>query len=183
MGACCGGGAPKDEEIEKAQSIKEIAEVINNKRNKFPQEAREIQDFLKDPTKEVTFFNTKGLSPDEIKQRFNYMTSLADAFKKTHDILVYNPNLDLDETKNYVNEIVAKYKKTYDPNNELDKAVENFFKYAKEKNKGMEAQPGQSSQSYKINEQNSGFQSGKHSKMNNVPARPGGHQKKPYGKY
>ena len=56
MGACC-GREEGDKEIEKCTSLEAIIQVLIERKNKLPEEQREIQEYLQDHAKTIMLIN------------------------------------------------------------------------------------------------------------------------------
>ncbi len=129
MGGCCEGREIIDNEIDKANSLKELSLIFSERKNKFEKEKKEIELFLNDPNVEVENIDVKEIDPSILKKRINYLTNLDDAFNKVIEILEKNTNLPLNETKSYCHNIISKYYFIYDPNKELDSDMEKFEQF------------------------------------------------------
>ena len=64
MGVCCGRGG-EDKKVEACKSIDELILLMNTRIENIPLEKKEINEHLKDQTKQITLINTEGV-PDEI---------------------------------------------------------------------------------------------------------------------
>ena len=129
MGGCCGGREIIDNEIDKANSLKELSLIFSERKNKFEKEKKEIELFLNDPNVEVENIDVKEIDPSILKKRINYLTNLDDAFNRVIEILEKNTNLPLNETKSHCHNIISKYYFIYDPNKELDSDMEKFEQF------------------------------------------------------
>jgi hypothetical protein len=125
MGVCCGEGI-KDPEILNATNINELIEILNERKEKFPQEKKQIQDYINDPTKEVDSINVSGIDNEILKQRVPYLNDLENAYNIIIEYLSSNPDLPLKETKEECDNITSLYNLTYDPNKELDMQMQKF---------------------------------------------------------
>ena len=125
MGICCGEGI-KDQEILNASSINELIEILNERKEKFPQEKKQLQDYINDPSKEVDTINVSGIDNEILKQRVPYLNDLENAYNIIIEYLSSNPDLPLKETKEECDNITSLYNLTYDPNKELDMQMQKF---------------------------------------------------------
>jgi hypothetical protein len=125
MGICCGEGI-KDQEILNASSINELIEILNERKEKFPQEKKQLQDYINDPSKEVDSINVSGIDNEILKQRVPYLNDLENAYNIIIEHLSSNPDLPLKETKEECDNITSLYNLTYDPNKELDMQMQKF---------------------------------------------------------
>ena len=125
MGICCGEGI-KDQEILNATSINELIDILNDRKEKFPQEKKEIQDYINDPSKEIDSINVSGIDNEILKQRVPYLNELENAYNIIIEHLSSNPDLPLKETKEECDNITSLYNLTYDPNKELDMQMQKF---------------------------------------------------------
>ena len=130
MGACCGGGF-MDEEIKNATNIDELIKVMEEKKERLPKEKQQIEDHIEDPTKEVDAINVGGIDIEILKKRIPYLDEVEEAYEKIIKNLKSNPTLPLSDCKNYSNDIVNHYVKTYDPNDELKDSYEKFEEFVK----------------------------------------------------
>ena len=129
MGGCCEGREIIDNEIDKANSLKELSLIFSERKNKFEKEKKEIELFLNDPNVEVENIDVKEIDPSILKKRINYLSNLEVAFNRVVEILDNNTNLPLNETKSYCHNIISKYYFIYDPNKELDSDMEKFEQF------------------------------------------------------
>jgi hypothetical protein len=136
MGGCCGRNF-SDEEIDKATSLKELAEILTKRKETFPSEGDQIAAYLQDPNSEVENIDVKGIEPSILEKRIDYLKDLEGAYTKVAETLLNNPNLPLDECKSHCTDIVSRYFQTYDPNKELDSDMEKFDQFV-EKNQKKE---------------------------------------------
>jgi hypothetical protein len=133
MGVCC-GQVIDDQEILNANNINDIITIFNDRKDKFPEEKKQIQDYINDPTKEVTMVNVSGVDLELLKQRVPYLNDLENAYNTVIEHLSSNPNLPLNETKEKCSHITNLYLLTYDPDKQLDMEMQNFEEFI-EKNK------------------------------------------------
>ena len=133
MGVCC-GQVIDDQEILNANNINDIITIFNDRKDKFPEEKKQIQDYINDPSKEVTMVNVSGVDLELLKQRVPYLNDLENAYNTVIEHLSSNPNLPLNETKEKCSHITNLYLLTYDPDKQLDMEMQNFEEFI-EKNK------------------------------------------------
>ena len=133
MGVCC-GQVIDDQEILNANNINDIITILNDRKDKFPEEKKQIQDYINDPTKEVTMVNVSGVDLELLKQRVPYLNDLENAYNTVIEHLSSNPNLPLNETKEKCSHITNLYLLTYDPDKQLDMEMQNFEEFI-QKNK------------------------------------------------
>jgi hypothetical protein len=133
MGGCC-VGETKDEEINKANDISDIINIFKERKNKLPEEKKQIIEHLQDQTKEIKSFDVNGIDKEILKKRILFLDDLEEAYSFIIDILQNNTNLPLKETKSYCENIAAHYFLIYDPNGELQKDVEKLEEFSHETN-------------------------------------------------
>jgi len=133
MGVCC-GQVIDDQEILNANNINDIITILNDRKDKFPEEKKQIQDYINDPSKEVTMVNVSGVDLELLKQRVPYLNDLENAYNTVIEHLSSNPNLPLNETKEKCSHITNLYLLTYDPDKQLDMEMQDFEEFI-EKNK------------------------------------------------
>ena len=133
MGVCC-GQVIDDQEILNANNINDIITIFNDRKDKFPEEKKQIQDYINDPTKEVTMVNVSGVDLELLKQRVPYLNDLENAYNTVIEHLSSNPNLPLNETKEKCSHITNLYLLTYDPDKQLDMEMQDFEEFI-QKNK------------------------------------------------
>ena len=133
MGVCC-GQVIDDQEILNANNINDIITILNDRKDKFPEEKKQIQDYINDPTKEVTMVNVSGVDLELLKQRVPYLNDLENAYNTVIEHLSSNPNLPLNETKEKCSHITNLYLLTYDPDKQLDMEMQDFEEFI-QKNK------------------------------------------------
>lgn len=132
MGNVCNWSTFSDNEIKNANSIDEIIEILNKKRENFEKEMNQIEDYLEDPSKKVELFNVEGIDKELVKKRIPYLKSINENYVKVNELLSENPNLPLYETKCYVDKIVSHYYQICDNDLSIDmKIFENFVKNQK----------------------------------------------------
>lgn len=132
MGACC-GREEGDKEIEKCTSLEAIIQVLIERKNKLPEEQREIQEYLQDQSKTIKSINIEGITKEMLEKRPAYLDVVSDKYGEIINILYNNPKLDLAETKSYIENITRHYFLTYDPNNNIDMAFNKFKEYVASK--------------------------------------------------
>lgn len=135
MGECCGAGEPKDPDIYEAQSLEELIRILNERRSTFNKEQQQIKDYIKDPSKEVDGIDVKGISLSILQMRIPYLNDLDITFSRAARTLANNPQLDVEDIKPLINNIVNKYVNVYDPNEELSESMNNFIEYVNEHKK------------------------------------------------
>ncbi len=133
MGVCC-GQVIDDQELLNANNINDIITILNDRKDKFPEEKKQIQDYINDPTKEVTMVNVSGVDLELLKQRVPYLNDLENAYNTVIEHLSSNPNLPLNETKEKCSHITNLYLLTYDPDKQLDMEMQDFEEFI-QKNK------------------------------------------------
>ena len=133
MGVCC-GQVIDDQEILNANNINDIITILNDRKDKFPEEKKQIQDYINDPSKEVTMVNVSGVDLELLKQRVPYLNDLENAYNTVIEHLSSNPNLPLNETKEKCSHITNLYLLTYDPDKQLDMEMQDFEEFI-QKNK------------------------------------------------
>ena len=133
MGGCCGRDFT-DQEIDDAKTLNDIIEILNKRRENFPTEISQIEGYLEDPNKEVDVIDVKGISPEILEKRVPFLKDLDNAYAKVAETLYKNLSLPLNDTKNYVTDIVSHYFQTNDPNGDLPKDISKFEEFV-DKNK------------------------------------------------
>ena len=128
MGVCC-GQVIDDQEILNANNINDIITILNDRKDKFPEEKKQIQDYINDPSKEVTMVNVSGVDLELLKQRVPYLNDLENAYNTVIEHLSSNPNLPLNETKEKCSHITNLYLLTYDPDKQLDMEMQDFEEF------------------------------------------------------
>ena len=92
-------------------------------------EKKEINNHIKDPNKEVTNVNIENLSKEDLEKRIIYLNKLHEAYE---DIIITMENVDLpvDETKEFLINIVSNYYITYDLNDNYRVDISKFKQFA-----------------------------------------------------
>ena len=133
MGGCCSVEI-KDEEINKANDINDLINIFKERRNKLPEEKKQIIEHINDQTIEIKSFDVNGIDKEILKKRILYLDDLDEAFSFIIEILQNNTNLPLKDTKSYCEKIASHYFLIYDPNGELKKDVEKMEEFVHETN-------------------------------------------------
>ena len=134
MGVCCGRGG-EDKKVEACKSIDELILLMNTRIENIPLEKKEINEHLKDQTKQITLINTEGVPDEILAKRPEHLDNLFEKYKEIVKILVSNKQLNLDEVKAYVSNITRHYVLTYDPNHEVDNDYKRLTDFIELKNK------------------------------------------------
>ena len=134
MGVCCGRGG-EDKKVEACKSIDELILLMNTRIENIPLEKKEINEHLKDKTKQITLINTEGVPDEILAKRPEHLDNLLEKYKEIVKILVSNKRLNLDEVKAYVSNITRHYVLTYDPNHEVDNDYKRLTDFIELKNK------------------------------------------------
>ena len=134
MGVCCGRGG-EDKKVEACKSIDELILLMNTRIENIPLEKKEINEHLKDQTKQITLINTEGVPDQILAKRPEHLDNLLEKYKEIVKILVSNKRLNLDEVKAYVSNITRHYVLTYDPNHEVDNDYKRLTDFIELKNK------------------------------------------------
>ena len=134
MGVCCGRGG-EDKKVEACKSIDELILLMNTRIENIPLEKKEINDHLKDQTKQITLINTEGVPDEILAKRPEHLDNLLEKYKEMVQILESNRKLNLDEVKAYVSNITRHYVLTYDPNHEVDNDFKRLTEFIEMKNK------------------------------------------------
>ena len=92
-------------------------------------EKKEINNNIKDPNKEVTNVNIENLSKEDLEKRIIQLDKLHEAYE---DIIITMENVDLpvDETKEFLINIVSNYYITYDLNDNYSVDIAKFKQFA-----------------------------------------------------
>jgi hypothetical protein len=106
--------------------INEIIKIIEERKNKLPEERKELGIHLEDPTKQVGNLNLNNVDPEWIKKRIPHLENLEEAYNKVINILQSNPNLPLKDVKSYSSNVTQHYFKFYDVNDALKNDVDLF---------------------------------------------------------
>lgn len=134
MGVCCGRGG-EDKKVEACKTIDELILLMNTRIENIPLEKKEINDHLKDQTKQITLINTEGVPDEILAKRPEHLDNLLEKYKEIVQILESNRKLNLDEVKAYVSNITRHYVLTYDPNHEVDNDFKRLTEFIEMKNK------------------------------------------------
>ncbi len=134
---CCGGD--KNPDIEKSNSLDDIISTLQDKKKQIPNEMKQIKKYLKDHNFTVENVNVEGINDETLKKRIPYLEKMNNTLENLIETLKSNPDLEVDDVKSHMNNILSKYPLIYDPNGELDNAMKSFEDYVKkhqeEKNK------------------------------------------------
>ena len=112
MGCC--GSSYIDNEIQQANSISELACVMQTKKENLGNEKAEIQAHIANQLKEVTLIDISALSTDDLEKRIPYLDKLSECYGDIIDILSNNQTLPLNETKEHLHSILRNYFVSYD---------------------------------------------------------------------
>ena len=134
MGVCCGRGG-EDKKVEACKSIDELILLMNTRIENIPLEKKEINEHLKDQTKQITLINTEGVPDEILAKRPEHLDNLMEKYREIVKLLENNKKLDLDEIKAYVTTITRHYVLTYDPNHEVDNDYKRLTDFIELKNK------------------------------------------------
>ena len=134
MGVCCGRGG-EDKNVEACKTIDELILLMNTRIENIPLEKKEINEHLKDQTKQITLINTEGVPDEILAKRPEHLDNLLEKYKEIVQILESNRKLNLDEVKAYVSNITRHYVLTYDPNHEVDNDYKRLTDFIELKNK------------------------------------------------
>ena len=134
MGVCCGRRG-EDKKVEACKSIDELILLMNTRIENIPLEKKEINEHLKDQTKQITLINTEGVPDEILAKRPEHLDNLLEKYKEIVKILVSNRQLNIDEVKAYVSNITRHYVLTYDPNHEVDNDYKRLTDFIELKNK------------------------------------------------
>ena len=134
MGVCCGRGG-EDKKVEACKTIDELILLMNTRIENIPLEKKEINDHLKDQTKQITLINTEGVPDEILAKRPEHLDNLLEKYKEIVQILESNRKLNSDEVKAYVSNITRHYVLTYDPNHEVDNDFKRLTEFIEMKNK------------------------------------------------
>ena len=134
MGACVGRWG-EDKKVEACKSIDELILLMNTRIENIQKKKKEINEHLKDQTKQITLINTEGVPDEILAKRPEHLDNLLEKYKEIVKILVSNKQLNLDEVKAYVSNITRHYVLTYDPNHEVDNDYKRLTDFIELKNK------------------------------------------------
>ena len=134
MGCC--GGVMRDKDIERATNMDELINVMKKKQQNLSEEKKQIEDHLKDPSKEITIVNLEA-TKEGMEKRLPYLDRLNDCYTEIIEKLETVKNLPFSETKEHMFSIVSHYFITYDETfqyaNDLAKFKQFAFKYEQQK--------------------------------------------------
>ena len=125
MGVCC-GREPTDYEIDKCKSIDDIISTLNTKKEELKEESLDISLYLEDPTYVVKSIETNNLDKRLLPLRIEHLKNLDKAYSEIIEILENTKTLPFNTLKIHINRVVMLYLYTYDPNKELDIAMDEF---------------------------------------------------------
>ena len=128
MGVCC-GREPTDYEIDKCKSIDDIISTLNTKKEELKEESLDISLYLEDPTYVVKSIETNNIDKRLFPLRIEHLKNLENAYSEIIEILNNSKTLPFLTVKNHINRIVLLYLYTYDPNKELDIAMDEFKEF------------------------------------------------------
>jgi GTP1/Obg family GTP-binding protein len=128
MGCC--GSSYIDNEIQKANSISELAYVMQTKKENLGNEKAEIQAHIANQLKEVTLIDISALSADDLEKRIPYLDKLSECYGDIIDILSNNQALPLNETKEHLHSILKNYFVSYDDTETYKSDFETFKQFA-----------------------------------------------------
>ena len=111
MGCC--GSQFTDTELENAETLPEIISVMKKRSEDLVKEKDEINEHLKDPSKEVTFVRIDDLTQEDLERRVPYLEKLHEAYE---DVIKTMENVDLpvEETKEHLINIMSNHLISYD---------------------------------------------------------------------
>ena len=90
MGACCGGNHIGDPDIESCEDIRSVIETLIAKKNKFPEEQKEIETYLNDSSKEPSSINVAGIAKEDLEKRIAHLSDLDQAYSDIINMLYEN---------------------------------------------------------------------------------------------
>lgn len=131
---CCNSNQI-DPEIQKAGSIDELIRIFTEKKNHFKLERTQTKTYQKDKSTEVDGIDLKNLTDKNIEDRIEYLNDLETSYDAVINILSENKFLDVEKTKPYLQNIVAMYYYTYDPNGDLKFAVDELSTFVEDEKK------------------------------------------------
>lgn len=79
---CCGGSTISDREIKYAVNYKELISIMKNKRNNLGKEKNQIEEYLKDKTKEITLIRVTALDDEQLRKRLPYLDKLSQVYSE-----------------------------------------------------------------------------------------------------
>jgi hypothetical protein len=127
MGCC--GGVMKDQQIERAQNMDEVINVMKKKQENLSKEKKQISDYLDDESNQITMINTEAISKDDLTKRIPYLDKLSDCYGDIIDNLENTSNLPLKETKEYLYNVLNHYYVSYDESEGYKSDIERFKKF------------------------------------------------------
>ncbi len=134
MGCC--GGVMRDKEIERTTNMDELINVMKKKKENLAEEKKQIEDHLKDPSKEITIVNLDA-TKEGMEKRLPYIDRINECYGEIIEKLETVKNLPFSETKEHMFNIVYHYFITYDETyqymNDLAKFKQFAFKYEQQK--------------------------------------------------
>ena len=128
MGLCCGREAT-DNDIEKCKSIDDLIYTLNTKKEELAEECSDISLYLKDSTYDVKAIEIDNIDKRLLPLRIEHLKNLEKAYSEILEILENTKTLPFNSVKIHINRIVMLYLYTYDPNKELDIAMDDFKEF------------------------------------------------------
>ena len=127
MGCC--GSQFTDTELENAETLPEIISVMKKRSEDLVKEKDEINEHLKDPSKEVTFVRIDDLTQEDLERRVPYLEKLHDAYE---DVIQTMERVELpfNETREHLYNIIENYLISYDLSEKYRNDVANFKQFA-----------------------------------------------------
>ena len=134
MGCCT--SQYTDSELENAETLPEIISVMKKRSEDLVKEKDEINEHLKDPSKEVTFVRIDDLTQEDLERRVPYLEKLHEAYE---DVIKTMENVDLpvEETKQHLINIMSNHLISYDLSEKYRNDVAKFKQFAFENEKRL----------------------------------------------
>ena len=125
-----------DSELENAETLQEVISVMKKRSEDLEKEKDEINEHLKDPSKEVTFVRIDDLTQEDLERRVPYLEKLHEAYE---DVIKTMENVDLpvEETKQHLINIMSNHLISYDLSEKYRNDVAKFKQFAFENEKRL----------------------------------------------
>lgn len=89
---CCGNNK-KDIDIERAQNIDELINVMSKKKDNLSIESTQISNYLADPQKEITIIRIDMVTKTDLEKRIPYLKKLSECYADIIERLTENPKV------------------------------------------------------------------------------------------
>lgn len=134
MGACCNSDRT-DAEIESADTVDEILNILSDRIMQMEKEQQQIQDYLLDNSVEVEAISVEGIDPNVLKLRIPFLRDLQNAYDQMIQIISGNKSINIQRIKEAVSDVTCNYEYIFDPNGMLKNSLKRFIKIINEETK------------------------------------------------